>query len=84
MTPYWRRRVVRHVMLGAGSAVAIVAIGLIDGAERRVQQLSMGTAYAGLTLIAVSLLIGPLNVLRRQPNPVSADLPETPAYGRRS
>jgi sulfoxide reductase heme-binding subunit YedZ len=34
----------------------------------------MGTAYAGLIFLAVSLWIGPWNVLRRRPNPVSFDL----------
>jgi sulfoxide reductase heme-binding subunit YedZ len=34
----------------------------------------MATAYAGLIFLAVSLWIGPWNVLRRQPNPVSSDL----------
>jgi sulfoxide reductase heme-binding subunit YedZ len=34
----------------------------------------MATAYAGLIFLAVSLWIGPWNVLRRRPNPVSFDL----------
>jgi sulfoxide reductase heme-binding subunit YedZ len=34
----------------------------------------MATAYAGLILLAASLWIGPLNVLRQRPNPVSFDL----------
>jgi len=34
----------------------------------------MATAYAGLIFLAVSLWIGPWNVLRRRPNPVSSDL----------
>jgi sulfoxide reductase heme-binding subunit YedZ len=71
---YWRARVTRHIVLAVVSIAGIAVVGLIDGAERRVQQLSMGTAYTGLALIGASLLIGPLNVLRRRPNPVSADL----------
>ena len=74
MTPYWRRRIARHVALAALTALGIGVIGFIVGAERRVQNLSMGTAYVGLGLLGWSLLIGPLNVLRRRPNPVSADL----------
>ena len=35
---------------------------------------SMATAYVGLAPLAVSLVTGPLNVLRRRPNPVSSDL----------
>jgi sulfoxide reductase heme-binding subunit YedZ len=37
-------------------------------------RLSMATAYAGLIFLAISLWIGPWNVLRRRPNPVSFDL----------
>jgi len=35
---------------------------------------SFATAYPALVLIAVTLLIGPWNWLRRRPNPVSSDL----------
>ena len=34
----------------------------------------MATAYAGLAFLAISLWLGPWNVLRRRPNPVSFDL----------
>jgi len=34
----------------------------------------MATAYTSLGLVAVSLLVGPWNVLQRRPNPVSSDL----------
>lgn len=34
----------------------------------------MGTAYAALCFLAASLLLGPWNVLRRQPTPVSYDV----------
>jgi len=35
---------------------------------------SFVTAYAGLGLLVTALVIGPLNLLRRQPNPISTDL----------
>lgn len=35
---------------------------------------SMSTAYVSLLLLGCTLLTGPLNVLRRQRNPVSTDL----------
>jgi len=35
---------------------------------------SFVTAYAGLGLLVTALVIGPLNLLRRQPNPTSTDL----------
>ena len=34
----------------------------------------MATAYAGLVFLAASLWLGPWNVLRRRPNPISSDL----------
>lgn len=37
-------------------------------------RLSMGTGYAGLGLLTGTLLLGPLNILRKRPNPVSTDL----------
>lgn len=36
--------------------------------------LSVATAYAGLLLRAITLLLGPWNVLRGRPNPVSTDV----------
>jgi sulfoxide reductase heme-binding subunit YedZ len=36
--------------------------------------LSFATAYAGLALLVAALAIGPLNLLRRRPNPTSTDL----------
>jgi len=35
---------------------------------------SFATAYAGLGLVVAALVIGPLNLLRRRPNPTSTDL----------
>jgi sulfoxide reductase heme-binding subunit YedZ len=39
-----------------------------------ISRISIGTAYPALFLTAAALLVGPLNVLRRKPNPVSFDL----------
>jgi sulfoxide reductase heme-binding subunit YedZ len=36
-------------------------------------RLSMASAYAGLIFLAASLSLGPWNVLRRLPNPISSD-----------
>jgi sulfoxide reductase heme-binding subunit YedZ len=37
-------------------------------------QVSTGTAYVSLGCVAASLMLGPINLLRRRPNPVSSDL----------
>jgi sulfoxide reductase heme-binding subunit YedZ len=34
----------------------------------------MATAYVSLALLAATLVTGPINLLRRRPNPVSTDL----------
>jgi sulfoxide reductase heme-binding subunit YedZ len=38
------------------------------------EALSFATAYAGLALLVAALAIGPLNLVRRKPNPTSTDL----------
>lgn len=37
-------------------------------------RLSLATAYVGLGLLCLTLLLGPLNIIRSRPNPVSTDL----------
>lgn len=39
-----------------------------------ISRASFATAYPALALLAATLLIGPWNLLRRKPNPVSSDL----------
>jgi len=71
---YWFPRFGRHSVLAA-AAVAIV--GFVYAATPPPDlrhRLSMATAYAGLIFLAVSLCLGPWNVLRQRPNPVSFDL----------
>jgi sulfoxide reductase heme-binding subunit YedZ len=71
---YWMRRSKRHLILAAGAiAITCVAYAATPPPDGR-HRLSMATAYAGLIFLAVSLWIGPWNVLRRRPNPVSFDL----------
>jgi sulfoxide reductase heme-binding subunit YedZ len=71
---YWLRRSRRHFVLAA-VAVAIVCIAYTATPPPDVRhRLSMATAYAGLVFLAASLWLGPWNVLRRRPNPISFDL----------
>jgi sulfoxide reductase heme-binding subunit YedZ len=69
-----RRLVQHHLGLGVTSVVlgAIVAAAL-PGASDLVR-LSMATAYVGLAFLAVTLLLGPLKVLRNRTRPLSDDL----------
>jgi len=71
---YWPRRFRRHLVLAA-AAFAIVCLAYAATPPSDVRhRMSLATAYAGLFLLAVSLWLGPWNVLRRRPNPTSFDL----------
>src|SRR5260370_22754479 len=71
---YWIWRSARHVTLAA-LAIALPCLEYAATSPPDLShRMSMATVYAGLILLAVSLWIGPWNVLRRRPNPVSFDL----------
>jgi sulfoxide reductase heme-binding subunit YedZ len=71
---YWARRVRRHFSL-ATLALAVVCLAYVATPPPDIRhRLSMATAYAGMAFLAVSLCLGPWNVLQRRPNPVSFDL----------
>ncbi|MGE5082666.1 MAG: hypothetical protein ACM3ND_07140 [Acidobacteriota bacterium] len=70
---YWMRRYIRHVSL-AGISILITFLAYAATPPPDVRhRLSMATAYAGLIFLAVSLWLGPWNVLRGQANPISSD-----------
>jgi sulfoxide reductase heme-binding subunit YedZ len=71
---YWVNRATRHFILATGAAVITLLAYLATPPPDVRHRLSMGTAYAGLVFLAVSLWLGPWNVLRGKPNPVSFDL----------
>lgn len=74
----WRRnkrRLLRHYLpfsLVAGSII-LLFLRFLPG-DDPVWKWSMGTAYAGLTLLGFTLLVGAVNVLRSRPNPTSSDM----------
>lgn len=71
---YWSRRLLRH------SALAAITVVLLGGVYAGVptdfilRRWNLATAYVGLGLMALSLLIGPWNLLRGRANPVSQDV----------
>lgn len=74
MTQYWTRRIKRHLGL-ALLAFAIVSLAYTATPPPDVRhRASMATAYAGLAFLCLSLWLGPWNVIRRRPNPISSDL----------
>jgi len=70
---YWIHRSRRHLTLAAGAiAITCLAYAATPPPDIR-HRLSMATAYAGLIFLAASLWLGPWNVLRLRPNPISSD-----------
>jgi len=72
---YWQRRIVRHVTIAFITFAGTALFWRLFSARRDlISHLSIATAYPALFLTAAAVLLGPWNVLRRRPNPVSFDL----------
>jgi sulfoxide reductase heme-binding subunit YedZ len=69
-----RSRFSEQVVLAAIAVVATLAFLLLFSSPDIIWRLSMATAYAGLLYLAAALSIGPINVLRGAPNPLSINL----------
>lgn len=72
--PFSSRRVLRHVLLGLLAAAVVGVVYRLTPPPDWHHRLSMGTAYAGLGMLAWTLLAGPWRTLRGRANPVSFDL----------
>jgi sulfoxide reductase heme-binding subunit YedZ len=71
---YWRGRLKRHLTIVlAVTAFCVAAYGLQRNPSGGVR-LSVATAYAGFLLIGATLILGPFNLMRSRPNPVTTDL----------
>jgi methionine sulfoxide reductase heme-binding subunit len=68
------RLVKHHLSLLLVSVVSVWALYATRPYSDVLSRASFATAYPSLVLLAVTLLIGPLNLLRHRPNPVSIDL----------
>jgi methionine sulfoxide reductase heme-binding subunit len=70
-----RRRLLKHHLpLGVLSFLCAAALYFTRPYSDAVSRASFATAYPALALLSATLLIGPLNLLRDHPNPVSQDL----------
>lgn len=69
-----RRLLYHYLPIGAVSILAVAVLYFTRGRGDVISWLSFSTAYPALALIAITLLLGPLNLLRRKANPVSTDL----------
>jgi len=75
----WNRRLQsrllrHHLPLFVLSFACVAALYSTRPYADVISRASLATAYPALALLAATLLIGPWNVLRRKPNPVSSDL----------
>lgn len=68
------KRVVQQLCVAAFSILLTAAVFFILDSKDKTFRLSMATAYVGLALIGLSLIIGPLNMLRGRPNPINTSL----------
>ena len=68
------KRVTQQLCIAAISVVLTVGLFFIVESKQAMFCWSMATAYSGLTLIGLSLIIGPFKVLRGLPNPVNTSL----------
>lgn len=68
------RRMTRHLLFALASCVLVTAFLQFLHPQRPLYQISMATGYGSLFLMALSLMIGPWNVLRHRANPVSGYL----------
>lgn len=65
-------RLTNHLGLGLFTLVGCgVALLLAAPTQSALEALSVGTGYIGLILIGVSLIIGPINMLKARKNPVN-------------
>jgi sulfoxide reductase heme-binding subunit YedZ len=68
-------RILRHHLpIVAFSTIAILLLYFTRPYKDVVTRLSFATAYPAFVLLSITLLIGPINVVRRHRNPVSSDL----------
>lgn len=65
---------IQQLCIGAISGVLTVGLFVAVDAKDSTFRWSMATAYVGLALIGLSLIIGPINVLRGHHNPLNASL----------
>lgn len=64
----------RNLAIGAMVIAALAAIAIALPIHDALTLASMATAYVSTALLFACLVVGPLNVLRRRPNPVSTHL----------
>lgn len=70
----FKKRLVHHISLSIATALVLLLFYVAVPGDDKKYLWSMATGYTGLILAGVTLMVGPLNVLRGKRNPVSSDL----------
>lgn len=68
------RRLKHHALIALGAVLLGASVAWVFAAAGPRARISAALAYIGLAGVALSLAIGPLNIRRGRPNPVSGDL----------
>jgi DMSO/TMAO reductase YedYZ heme-binding membrane subunit len=68
------RRAMTHLLLGGMTIALFLLIAILIPTDKQGRFLVVALGYFSLLLIFVTLLIGPLNLLRLRRNPVNIDL----------
>ncbi|HUA92801.1 MAG TPA: hypothetical protein VL991_09555 [Terracidiphilus sp.] len=69
-----RRLLSHHLPIAGSVCVTVAALYFTRPYKDILTRASFATAYPAIALLAATLLLGPLNLLRRRPNPISSDL----------
>ena len=70
----FRIRLKHHALLLLATSLLLLTVYIIVPGDDKKYLWSMATAYTSIILLAVTLMIGPLNLIRGKLNPVSTDL----------
>ena len=70
----FRIRLKHHALLLSATSLLLLTVYIIVPGDDKKYLWSMATAYTSIILLAVTLMIGPLNLIRGKLNPVSTDL----------
>lgn len=69
-----RQRIINNIVIAIVSVILLLAIYFMIGSKHTLFRWCVATAYAGLILLAATLLTGPVNVLFDRKNPISTDI----------
>lgn len=70
----FQKRLKHHLLLAVATAILLALFYKRVPGDDKKYLWSMATAYTSIVLLAATLIIGPLNIIRRITNPVSTDL----------